>query len=639
MIPLPDVPSLPERRVPRSRLRAFHRLAPFIAPSPDGRRIAYGSLASGNLNLWILDVASGRGRQATAFHHRAVRSASWSPDGSTIVFAADRDGDEDTQLFRLDADGGWPEPLVTTAGAKFEPGEEPFSPDGARLAYVANDRDRAQFDVCEVSLADGGTRRVWTPPDASLAGLAGRSPDGRRVLAGTARSNTDITAWVLDLEDGSARHVVAHDAPGLDVPVAFTPDGGGAYLLTDRGRDYRGLARCALGGEWRYLYAPDHDIVTAAASPDRTRVAVIENVDGYALVRVVDGESGRAEALDALPEGFARSLAWSPDGACLYALVEDPRRPAELYRVELADGRARMLTDSWVGAVAPGVLVAPELVRVPGGDAGVEVPVFVYRPHGAGPDARVPVVLSIHGGPEGQESATYAYGGFYQSLLASGIGVVAPNVRGSTGFGIAYQKRILRDWGGGELRDLAAVSRYMAGLDWVRSDRMAVFGGSFGGFATLSVASRLPEVGWAAAVSLCGPSNLVSFAKSVPPSWRSFMRDWVGDPEDDRELLLERSPLTYAHQVRAPLFVLQGALDPRVVEAESAQMVEAVRASGVDVRYDVYPDEGHGFVKEANSLKAFEDIEDFLEERLLGQVLASPDPDGPVRPAEAPAAD
>lgn len=634
----PSAPA-PERRLPRSRLRAFYRLAPFITPSPDGDRVAYGSYTSGNLNLWIVDIATRRARQVTALRRRAVRAASWSPDGRTIVVAADRDGDEDAQLFRLDAAGGWPEPLATAAGARFEPAEEAFSADGACFAFAVNDRDPAQFDICEVALGDGAVRRLWTPPDASMAAAGGRSPDGRHLLAATLRSNTDIAAWLVDRVEGGARLLLGREAPCMDVPVAFSADAREVYAITDRGRDHRGLAAVSVAtGDWRYLYAPAHDVVAAALSPDRRRLAVIENVDGYALVRVVTVGTGSVEAVDALPHGYTRSVAWAPGGDALYAISEDPRHPAELYRVDLASGGAEMLTDSWVGALGREALVAPELVRIPGGDEGVSVPAFVYRPHGASAATPAPVVLSIHGGPEAQESAMYMYGGFYQSLLAAGIGVVAPNIRGSTGFGIGYQKRILRDWGGGELRDLAAVSRFMAGLGWVRADRMAVFGGSFGGFAALSVASRLAEFDWAAAVALCGPSNLVSFAQSVPPSWRSTMRGWVGDPEDDRDLLLERSPITYAHRVRAPLFVLQGALDPRVVEAESAQMVEAVRKAGSEVRYDIYPDEGHGFIKEANNRKAFDDIEDFLEARLLGAVAPSADPDDPVGAAAAHAA-
>lgn len=629
---MPESPDGLKRTIPRSRLRAFHALANFIVPSPDGRSVAYGSLASGNQNLWVLDLATGRARQATAFQHRAVRDAVWSPQGDLIVLAADRDGDEANQLFRIAAGGGWPEPLLHRADARFEPAGHAFSPDGTRLLYAGNDRDPAQFDVCEIGIADGNVRRVWTPPDASMLTLTGRTRDGGLALCATHRSNTDVAAWVVDVTHGGGRELLAHGRPSLDIPVAFSPDATQVYMVTDRGRDYRGVATVeADGGDWRYLYAPDHDVIDAAISEDGAHLAIVENIDGYATVRVVGLADGSVRSLDGLPRGWTRSIAWSPVGDALYAVVEDPCHPAELYRVALPGGKVRMLTDAWVGAVERERMVAPDLVRIPGGDDDVEVPVFVYRPHGASAAHPAPVLLSIHGGPEAQESAMYMYGGFYQSLLAAGIGVVAPNIRGSTGFGIGYQKRILRDWGGGELRDLRAVSAFMAGLEWARPDRMAVFGGSFGGFASLSVASRLTEFGWAAAVSVCGPSNLVSFAQSVPPSWRPFMRAWVGDPEDDRDVLVERSPLTYASRVRASLFVLQGALDPRVVETESAQMVEAVRAAGNDVRYDVYPDEGHGFVKDQNTRKAFNDIEDFLEERLLGAVAPSADADGPVR--------
>jgi dipeptidyl aminopeptidase/acylaminoacyl peptidase len=194
--------------------------------------------------------------------------------------------------------------------------------------------------------------------------------------------------------------------------------------------------------------------------------------------------------------------------------------------------------------------------------------------------------------------------------------VLAPNIRGSTGYGKTYQKLIHRDWGGAELKDIEAAARYLQSLDWVDAKRMGVFGGSFGGFATLSAVSRLPDY-WAAAVDLVGPSNLVTFVKSVPPYWRRWMDEWVGNPEKDYDLLMERSPITYVDQIKAPLFIIQGAKDPRVVKAESDQIVERLRARGVDVRYDVYEDEGHGFTKRQNELRAWRAAAEFFEELLL----------------------
>jgi dipeptidyl aminopeptidase/acylaminoacyl peptidase len=221
------------------------------------------------------------------------------------------------------------------------------------------------------------------------------------------------------------------------------------------------------------------------------------------------------------------------------------------------------------------------------------------------------VVLSIHGGPEFQERPAYNYNGLYQYLLSRGVGVLAPNVRGSTGYGTAYQKLIHHDWGGDELKDFVYAHRYLVAQEWVDPDRIGVYGGSFGGFATLSCVSRLPGR-WAAAVSIVGPSNLVTFASAVPPTWRRLMAEWVGDVETERDFLLARSPITYADDIDTPLFVIQGANDQRVVQSESDQIVERLRERGVDVRYDVYPDEGHGFAKRANEAKALSDAAEFL---------------------------
>jgi len=242
--------------------------------------------------------------------------------------------------------------------------------------------------------------------------------------------------------------------------------------------------------------------------------------------------------------------------------------------------------------------VEPRLVRYPSHD-GREIPAWLYRPHGEGVRG---VVISIHGGPEAQERPFYNYAGLYQYLLSQGIAVLAPNVRGSTGYGKTYQSLILRDFGGADLGDFEHAAKYLRALDW---------GASYGGFATLSCLSRLPDL-WAVGVSMVGPSNLLTLARSVPETWRSEMVDWVGDPDTEADFLLERSPITYADAITAPLFVIQGANDPRVVKAESDQIVEALRKRGLDVRYDVYDDEGHGFTNRANEVKAIGDTAEFL---------------------------
>jgi dipeptidyl aminopeptidase/acylaminoacyl peptidase len=210
------------------------------------------------------------------------------------------------------------------------------------------------------------------------------------------------------------------------------------------------------------------------------------------------------------------------------------------------------------------------------------------------------------------------YNGLYQYLLNRGFGILAPNIRGSSGYGKTYQKLIHRDWGGAELGDIEHAAKYLQSLDWVDTNRICVYGGSFGGFATLSAVTRLPGY-WALGVDLVGPSNLLTFVNSVPPHWRSFMRGWVGDAEDDREMLVERSPITYVDQVRVPMLVIQGAKDPRVVKAESDQMVERIRKNGGDVRYYVDEQEGHGATRRENSVKWMKMVAEYIEEYLLDE--------------------
>ncbi len=265
------------------------------------------------------------------------------------------------------------------------------------------------------------------------------------------------------------------------------------------------------------------------------------------------------------------------------------------------------------GGVRSEDLISPELVEFQSFDR--KIPAWFYRPEGKGP---FPCVLSIHGGPEYQEMPNYYH--FYQYLLQAGIAVLAPNIRGSTGYGKAYMRLIHRDWGGGELRDIEAAAQFLQNHPDVDKERIGIYGGSFGGFAVLSAVTRLPDL-WRAAADVCGPSNLVTFLKSVPEFWKPIMKEWLGDITDakDREFLLKRSPITYIDQAKVPILIIQGANDPRVVKGESDQMVDALRKKGVIVEYIVFEDEGHGFLKTENAIRAWKKAAHFFFEHLLEQ--------------------
>jgi dipeptidyl aminopeptidase/acylaminoacyl peptidase len=584
------------------------RFADSIALSPDGATVAYITNDGGQFNLWTRPLAGGAATALTSFTDQSVRQVAWAPDGRRLAFLADRDGDEQTQVYVLGLDGGEPVRISKVDDRQYEIAHRPFSADGKRLFYAGNDRDEAAQDLIIHDLESDEVTRVDAQPGAVLEPRGG-SPDGRWLLADVARSNTDQNVCLVDLDDvaAGARTMPAAEEDSFNVALAWRPDSAAWYLLTNAGREFRALAIGTPAGDVTPIAAPDWDVDEFVATPDGSVAAWIVNESGRSVVHVQRND-GPSQPLD-LPTGVLQSCDITPDGSALVGLFGTATAPRELVVIDLASGTITALSDNRPPALNSITPIDAELVDYETHD-GRRIPAWLYRPAGDGPHA---IVLAIHGGPEAQEKAQYAP--LYQYLLSRGIGVLAPNVRGSTGYGATYQKLIYRDWGGDELGDFEHAVGYLCTLDWVDPQRIGVVGGSFGGFATLSCVSRLPHL-FAAGVSLVGPSNLVTFTRSVPPTWRPIMAAWVGDPDADHDFLMSRSPITYADQIVAPLMVVQGANDPRAVKAESDQIVDAMRARGVEVRYDVYEDEGHGFTRRENEIKALGDVGDFLVAQL-----------------------
>jgi dipeptidyl aminopeptidase/acylaminoacyl peptidase len=588
--------------------------------SPDGRSVAYTANISGQFNVWRQPVALGPGDhplmpiQLTSLVDRAARRAVWSPDGQRILTIADPQGTENFQIYEIPAEQGWLYPLTEKPEARYELASQPFSPDGRMIAYGTNERAPADFDALVRELESGETRPLIAG-DAIYDPVAW-SPDGRYVTVAKINHNADQDIFLCDVRSGEQRHLTPHEGDVKFFAGPWSADGRGFYVRSDRDREFVGLAFFDIQSnamEWRVT--PDWDITEVDVSHDGRWLAWVVDEDGYDRLYVEDLQSGAVRDYPQLPRGELTWLRFSSADPVLAMYIERPVEPANLYLLHLETGETHRLTRSFMGGVPREEMVEPELIRYRSFD-GWDIPAFLYRPRDIPAGQRVPVVLSIHGGPEAQERPGYAYNGFYQYLLNRNIGVLATNIRGSSGYGKTYQAAIYRDWGGAELRDLEHAVFYLRDLDWVDPTRLGVFGGSFGGFATLSCVTRLPQY-WAAAVDIVGPSNLITFARAVPPFWKRFMKQWVGDPDEDADLLRERSPITYVENVRTPLLVIQGANDPRVVKGESDQMVERLRELERTVEYMVFEDEGHGFTKTANWLRALRATAEWFEKYLV----------------------
>lgn len=584
--------------------------------SPDGTQLAVINNRSGQYNIWIQPLDGGEQTQLTFYTDNAVRDLAWSPDGKQILYAADYQGNEKHQLYLIPAGGGEAEALTNDPEVQYVFGDGPWSPNGELIAYAGNDRDPHAQDVILREAPTGEIDRAVA--DGRVNFLGSWSPDGRHLLVVDARSNLELLPRLLNVQTGELETLGDVDDLANDQPAAWAPDGSGFWLITDRDGEHDWLGFYDLKTRRiTPVIQTDWSVEAASVSKDGKWLVWSVNENGYSRVQVLNRETNEQKELTGLPGGtlppFGGGFDLSPDSTTLVVKMITPTKPNELYLVELETGATRRLTNSRKVAIDETLLIEPEQVEIAAFD-GLTIPALLFKPQGDGP---FPAVLSIHGGPEAQERPGYTYRGFYQFLLSRGIAVLAPNIRGSSGYGKSYQKLIHGDLGGNDVKDFEACVQYLQALPWVNPDKIGVFGGSYGGFAVLTCVSRLPNY-WAAAVDIVGPSNLVSLVRTFPPTWRDIAKVTFGDPDTQEDDMLRRSPITYVDQIVAPLYVIQGANDPRVVQAESDAIVEKLRARGVDVKYDIYPDEGHGFTKVENDIKAMRDSGQFFVDHLLG---------------------
>ena len=579
-----------------------------LALSADARTLAVVSdQGAGTYEAWTLPPTGGKPERAITIESSAVRSLCWSANGELIA-AADRGGTELHQLHKRHPDGPTL-PLSTDPAGRVQRllSWNATSPDGALVAFSSNARQSTDMDVVIADLATHTERPLLTGAFWHVVG--GWSPDGRWLLVMRVLDNTTQHLLLVDPRTGAAREVTPRVEDVSHVPAGWLADGR-ALVITDEGSDHLWLAAVDLdSGRSEPIDRPDWDVELAVSSADgRTQVWSV-NEDGYSILRWrTEGGPVRERRLD---KGVCEDLVISADGSRAAFTRLGATEPWQVWTLDIATGDARIAIASSF-AVPRAELVEPELIRIPGYDG--EISCFVYRPRGA--RGATPAVLYPHGGPEAQSRPAFGpHLTHLAALINRGIALVVPNIHGSTGYGRKWQASIHQDWGGIDLRDLRAVTEWMTKQDDFDRSRLAVYGGSYGGFATLLCVTQIPDV-WRCAVDVFGVANLVTMIENAQPNWRRFLTRWIGDLDRDRAKLIERSPVTHIDNVRCPMLILQGENDPRVPKEESDQVVERLRKLGRRVEYVVYPDEGHGFTKRANAEDAYGRIVDFLTKEL-----------------------
>ena len=566
--------------------------------SPDARRVSFLTEITGVPQVWEVPAEGPSWPEQLTFYEERVSGAEYSPNANKLLFGMDAGGNERTQLYLLE--GGEVRDLSRAPEAIHYSGG--FSPDGMRVAYTATRRNGTDFDVFVQEL-DGEPEMIWEV--SGYHTVSDWSSDGSFLLVSRHRSNLDNDLYRLTLATGEATLLTPHEGDARFYGACVTPDGGSAYLATDRDGDFMRLARLDLSTlEFTYLTTDDWDVESVDLSRDGRYLLASRNVEGYSDLMLFSGE-GRRMPDPEVPEGIAGGFELSPDSRKIAFTLVGPARNADVWVLDLPDGDARPITRSSTAGIPRSTFRRPGLVRYPTFD-GLEVPALYYEPD----QDDAPVVVNVHGGPESQSRPAFAP--VTQYLLHRGYAVYFPNVRGSTGYGKSYTH--LDDVGlrMDSVRDLAYAAF------WLRErghQRVAVMGGSYGGFMVLAALTEYPEL-WSAGVDIVGIANLLTFLENTGSYRRALREAEYGSLERDHDFLESISPIHKAENIRAPLMVIHGKNDPRVPVGEAEQIVERVRESGGTVEYLLYDDEGHGLLKLKNRLDAYPKIAAFLDAHL-----------------------
>jgi dipeptidyl aminopeptidase/acylaminoacyl peptidase len=606
---LDDVPAIPASLGDRLRRYENVRSASFAAWAEDGRAMYVSTRFAETSQLHRVDMPRGARTQLT-FLSEPITGAVQRPQTGELLFGMDEGGAEFYQFFLFD-------PLTAeyrrlTDGASRN-GAPEFSRDGKWLAFRSTRRNGRSNDVWIMEVADTSSSNILVEaPDGAYWGPADWDAENQRVLGVQYVSITDSRVWVVDVATGDIQLIAGGDeAPGnySGISPRFAPDGLGAFLSTDRDSDFNRLVYVDLEtGEIEPITSGiDWNVEGFALSEDGRRAAFTVNEDGRSRLYLMDPAARRFAPVPEVPLGRVFGIEFSPEGRRLAMTISTADSPSDVYTLELGEGvlESEALTRwtfSEIGGLSRLSFVEPELVHFPTFDSGSGgpdlIPAFVYRPRTPGPH---PVIISIHGGPESQYRPGFS-STFQMWVNELGAAVIAPNVRGSSGYGKEYVKLDNGRLRENSVRDIGALLDWIAEQPDLDESRVAVYGGSYGGYMVLASLVHYSDR-LRGGVEIVGISNFVTFLENTQDYRRDARRVEYGDERDPemRAFLDGISPNRSAESIRVPLLVAQGQNDPRVPVTESDQVVTAVRRNLMPVWYMKALNEGHGFRKKENS--------------------------------------
>jgi dipeptidyl aminopeptidase/acylaminoacyl peptidase len=600
------------KRIPVESFFAIRSTLGFTL-SHDDNKVYYLTNTTGSPQIWSVPF-NGKGcPEQISIWKDAVKGLIHNPKKNELLFLSDNEGDEQLQIYKLDTKNGDVDYL--TKG--FENSQcfyHDFNRKGDKFLFSTNKRLKFNFDVYIKDLTTAKNKLVKKFEGRYPTHGESWSSNERYITFLTMYGNINQDIFLYDTKTKKMVNITEHDIEEdvSNTNTKFNKNNTGFYYISDEGRDFKGIKYYDIKkkkSEW--FITENWDIINFTFSKNFKYLLYTVNRYGNNSPKLKDLNTGRVHKLN-LPKGNYTSVKFTKDENKIVNMFDNPLSPSDIFVYNLNKHTNSQRTFSLVGGITKKSFTKPVDVFYNSFD-GLRIHALFYVPKGLKRNRKNPAIVWPHGGPEWQEMHNFSK--YLQVLTNAGYIVIAPNFRGSFGYGKKFQKMIYKDWGGAEFKDVLGSVDYLKESGYVDAKKIAVVGGSFGGFMTLTCITKAPSI-WRCAVDIFGPSNLFTFLESIPEHWKEGTDRLVGHPKRDKEMLREKSPINFVNKIKCPLLVIQGRHDIRVVEAESAQIVKKLKSMKKPVEYILLKDEGHGFSKVSNQIYVFKEKIKFLDKYL-----------------------
>jgi dipeptidyl aminopeptidase/acylaminoacyl peptidase len=581
--------------------------------SPDGKTIAFISNISGRNNLWLVPAEGGWPTQLTISDQRQS-SPAWSPDGKWIAYQSDYDGDEQWDIFLVSPKTG--QVVNLTNSREIAEMHPRWSPDSRYLAYMVKPKTSSVFEIDVYDMVMRQVKHITTgTPAHKLNESPIWSKDGKKIAYTQHQAKgTDSNIFIADFGTGESTLLTPHSGEQLYSANSISPDGKKLLITSNAGNGYDNVGLLDIATkkiDW--LTQDKWEIDAGGFSPDGHQVSWTANVDGNTDIYLHELTSGKTTSLP-LPKGVnllgGAESAFTRDGSRLLYHHNGPTAPNDVWVYDRGSGQSHQVTQSLVAGVRSEDMVEPHLVHYPSRDGKWTISAFVYMPYNLPRNGQHPAIVYVHGGPTSQ--TVNSFNRVVQYVANQGYIVIAPNYRGSTGYGREFQQANLFDMGGGDLQDVLAAADWIKQTGYVDPKKLILMGGSYGGYLTMMGVTKAPDV-WAAGVPIVPFVNWFTEIQNEDPVLQQSDLATMGDPVKEKARYEDRSPINFIDQVKAPLLLVAGGHDPRCPKSESQQVADAIKKRGGVVEYKVYENEGHGFARVENQIDAYKRVADFLK--------------------------